>query len=328
MFDPATNRHFFYTELAKLIGAGFGIREAADLLLDSKLPAKQAALLQRLKAGLASGQSIAQSFAADPNVTDLEKSIIDAGERGGRLAPAFDHLADYFGMVSAARRQLIKGSIYPLVLLHIGVIFGIVPTALINGQSFASTIPQILLNLAILYAVAFGLFLAIRWIMKRATDHAAFDSALNRIPFIGKARRNMALARFAKVYHICLLAGLSIKETVHTSIAAAHSGTLSRDGKALEKQAGDGGPIGPVFVISKGFPKAFSSSYLTAEEAGTLDKDLERWVAYFSNEAADSVKNLSAVLPKLFYFLIVLFVGWKIVNFYFNYFQVLDSIGN
>src|SRR6476660_6224434 len=109
MFHRSTHKHLFYAELAKLVEAGFGVREAGKILHDTRLPAPQQRLLHLMQSGLEDGKSIAASFSEDPSlVSDLECSIIAAGERGGRLAPAFQHLADYFQLLASARSEAVK----------------------------------------------------------------------------------------------------------------------------------------------------------------------------------------------------------------------------
>ena len=99
--NPA-QKHLFYSEVAKLLEAGFGIREAAGVLAENRLPKAQAALLEELHQGLDAGKSISESLTGNTKtVSDLERSIIHAGERGGRLAPAMRHLADYFGLLAS-----------------------------------------------------------------------------------------------------------------------------------------------------------------------------------------------------------------------------------
>ena len=49
MTSNATHKHLFYSEMAKLLEAGFDIRKAADVLKDTRLPAQQEALLKDLK---------------------------------------------------------------------------------------------------------------------------------------------------------------------------------------------------------------------------------------------------------------------------------------
>lgn len=328
MAFPPAQKHLFYTELAKLVEAGFGIRDAGRAMLDTRLPASQAALLRSMDARLEAGQSIAEAFGADqPEITDLERRILAAGERGGRLGPAFQHLADYFGMLATARRDFRQSMVYPLVLLHLGVFVAVVPSALMSGEGdFGSITRDFILSLLVLYALGGLVVFVLRRILNAAPENAAIDRLLHRLPVIGRARRAMAMARFTKVYHIGLLAGLSMRETVEAASLASHSGILREAGRQLTDALKEGGALGPEFVKCGAFPPAFARSYATAEEAGGLDKDLARWAKVFHEDAARGAKAVSGVMPKLLYALVVAFVLWKVFTFYSGYYGAIDRI--
>ncbi|NJM36617.1 MAG: hypothetical protein HC845_01380 [Akkermansiaceae bacterium] len=330
MTSNATHKHLFYTEMAKLLEAGFDIRKAATVLMDTKLPSAQAALLKNLHVGLESGQSITESFSKDTkSISELERNIIGAGERGGKLAPAFQHLADYFGMVASTRWEMIKGMLYPLLVLHMGILVGTVPAALMRGnKNSAEILSSLLLTLLIIYAIGFAIYLAIRVILKLAPENALLDRLINRIPWIGKARRNMAMARFCKVYHSCILAGITISESAELAAAAAQSGAIREAGVHLVATAKAGNALGPEFLGNPDFPKAFARSYATGEEAGTLDKDLGRWAKVFQDDAESSAKTASTMIPKVLYFIILLLIAWQIISAYSSYYGRLDNIGN
>ena len=51
MTSNATHKHLFYSEMAKLLEAGFDIRKAAAVLMDTQLPAPLAAMLKELNHG-------------------------------------------------------------------------------------------------------------------------------------------------------------------------------------------------------------------------------------------------------------------------------------
>ncbi len=329
MTSQATHKHLFYTEMAKLLEAGFDIRKAAAVLLDTQLPAAQAEMLKGLNEGLAAGESITASFSKNPAlISELERNLIGAGERGGKLAPAFQHLADYFGMVASTRAEAVKSMIYPIVVLHMGLFIGIVPTAMMKGEaSTGSIFLSVIFSLVILYVGAFFLFMAVRALLKAAPTSAALDRQINRFPWVGKARQNMAMARFCKVYHSCVLAGISMEETVTLATHASQSGIIRESGKHLIQTAKSGNPLGPEFLADPAFPKAFARSYATGEEAGTLDTDLARWAKRFQDEAETSAKTLAVMLPKVLYFLILGFVAWRIIGFYGAYYSGLEQIG-
>jgi type II secretory pathway component PulF len=326
MTANTADKHLFYSEMAKLLDAGFDIRKAAAVLQDTRLPAPQAALLSNLNRGLEAGESIAVAFGK--RLTDIERAIIGAGERGGKLAPAFQHLADYFGMLASARREVVRGMIYPLVVLHLGVFIGIVPAALMKGGTTSTEILGSLVGaLLIVYAAGYCVFAGIRALLQRAPENPGIDRLVNRLPGIGKARRNLAMARFCKVYHSCVLAGISMSETAGLASEASQSGVIREAGAKLVKAAVAGSALGPRFMADYAFPKAFARSYSTGEEAGTLDKDLARWSKLFQDDAESSVKRVSVMIPKLLYFLVLGFAAWKIAGFYSDYYGALEQIG-
>lgn len=329
MNSQATHKHLFYGEMAKLLEAGFDIRKAAAVLMDTKLPPAQAELLKDLNAGLEAGQSITAAFGKDTqNITNLERNIIGAGERGGKLAPAFQHLADYFGMVASTRGAAVKAMIYPIIVMHMGVVISVASGALMGRMGIGDVLIQMLVTLASLYVVGFLIFLTVRALLKMAPTHVGVDTLLNRLPWIGKARRNLAMARFCKVYHSCILAGISMNETVLLASDASQSAVVRQAGEKLAKAAKAGEALGPYFMKDSAFPMAFSRSYSTGEEAGTLDKDLGNWSKLFQDDAESTAKTASVMVPKVFYYLILLFVAWKIISFYSGYFTMLENIGN
>ncbi len=321
-------KHSFYYEMSKLLEAGFGVRQAGRVVLDTKPPAAQAAMLRAMDAGLEQGKTIVEAFGtAGFGITDLEKGIVGAGERGGRLAQAFRHLADYFELLAQARRDIIQSLIYPLILLHLGVLASVVPGGLMQGRGTGEIVLSLILSLGALYlGLAIAGFLA-ALILRAAPSNAVVDRWLNRIPLIGGARRNMAMARFTKVYHTGVLAGLPMVETVTMAADASHSGIIRAAGKTLAARAAAGEFLGPGFVDSSAFPSAFARSYATAEEAGGLDKDLERWSKVYQEDAVRGSKAVAVALPKIFYGIVLIFVAWKIIGFYSGYAEMLDNIG-
>ena len=319
----AAQKHLFYTEIAKLLEAGFGIREAGRAMLDTRLPGLQADLLRRMDADLEAGKSITDAFGSGM-ITSLERSLIGAGERGGRMAPAFQHLADYFGMLASARREALAAMAYPAFLLHLGLFVGVLAPGLMRGDGMAEVAREFVLLLLALYAVGFVAWFGVRAMLRSASGSTALDAILRRIPVLGGARRAMAMARFTKVYHTCLLAGLSMQETVETASEASHSATIRDAGRQLALALKGGGPLGPTMMSCGAFPSAFARSYATAEESGSLDKDLARWAAVYQEDAARGTKAAAGVISKGVYFAVLLFVAWTIISVYSG--AVLDPI--
>jgi hypothetical protein len=61
------------------------------------------------------------------------------------------------------------------------------------------------------------------------------------------------------------------------------------------------------------FPLSFVHSIATAEEAGTLDREMNSWAAAEMIEAQESLQVASSNwLPKIFYAGVVLYVAYRI----------------
>lgn len=319
--SPASKQQFYF-ELSKLLGAGFGIREAARMLEGHARPAASAGLLAGMLRGLDEGKSIAASLGDGGAVSRLELSILDAGERGGRLAGSMRHLADYFGLLASTRREMLRGLIHPVLALHLGIFISTVPTAMVSGGgSLPGMLGSFFLTLLGVYACVFLAFLGLRRLMVLARTHPGVDAFLRRVPCVGKARLHLAMAAFTRVYHTCLMAGIPMRETFASAARASQSGLIAAAASRIDATLAAGHPIGPALSAESAFPGDFSFSYATGEAAGTLDKDLDRWAEFHQAEAASSIRMAAVMIPRVAYFAVMLFVAWKIVGFFNGYYS-------
>ncbi len=326
---PFEERALLYTELAKLSSAGFPVSEAIDTIADTHPPEATMTLLMAAKSGLASQMSIGEAFASAEEVplTELEKSIIGASERGGVLEDGFGHLAEYFRMRDSAAKQIRRKMVYPLVLLHVAILIPIAPLMI------SSPNPKgvLLISLAILLGVYLLLFVIIvlgrRFAQKAETDPAA-ERKLACLPLVGSVRQNLSLARFTSVYRMHLLAGERIDESLRSAAAASRSGRIV---EAIEDRAipavQNGQPVGPVLAeYPQAFTPAFARGFITAEHSGSLDKDLLRWSERFQDGARTSMEKLAKHAPKYFYAFAAGIAIWQIYRLASLYFGLFDKV--
>ena len=137
----------------------------------------------------------------------------------------------------------------------------------------------------------------------------------------------MAMARFTKVYHTCLLAGLPMRETVASSAAASRSGTHP-PGRSPPRKRHSNWAARWARSSSPAAPSRPPSPAPTPppRKSGGLDKDLARWSLLYQEEASRATKALSMAVPKLFYALIVAFIVWKIISFWSGYYGMLEEL--
>lgn len=316
----AAERASLYRELGKLIGADFHFDRSLELLLSQKPGTERRAFLENLQRGLAEGWSIAEAVRrlnAD-RVGGLELSLIEAGERSGRLAESMNHLADYFEAQDRGMKQARAAMIYPLILVHLGVVLPEIPKAILSGEN---PVMKIGVTLLVLWIALLGGAMLWRWLSAQAVTHAGMDRLLNGLPIVGKVRKHWALARFAQVFHSGLLAALRMSDCTRMSGEASQSGSM----RAGALRAGDKIEAGETLSLSLagggGFPGMFVSGVATAEEAGTLDREMQRWSAVELESAKAALSRAATVLPMIGYGLVVVYVVWRIFEMATGYYS-------
>lgn len=318
-----SEKALLYRELTKLVGSDFHLDRSIQLLLNQNPSHARLTWLLGLQRGLGEGKNITESLTAhcDSFTSTLELALIDAGERSGRLADGFRHLARYFEAWDVATRQALGAMIYPLVLAHLGIVLPELPafvTASMQGGT--ASLRSLLMPLAVLWLILLSSFLLWRWLSRLGAASAAVDLWLGRIPLIGSVRRHWALARFAQVFHACLLASMRMTECMTLAGAASHSGLLRRASQDAARRIAAGETIAGAMADVHGFPLVFVHGTATAEETGTLDHEMNRWAASETIEAGDAVQRAAQWLPKIGYGLVVLYVAYRIISMMSGYY--------
>ena len=323
-----SQKHLLYLEIAKFLRAGVGIQKAVEALLKTRPSGFQTHVLRGIQSGLNRGESVAVAFAAlAPEISTLEQTLLKAGEKSGTLAVAMEHLGEYFGMLATMQKQSLQGLIYPFALLHLAVFSKSLPAV------FAAREPSMISNLMILmgplllvYCAAVFLFWGGRRVLALASTDSRVDRVLHLVPWVRSARMNVAMARFCRVYHGCLLAGMPVADTLRAAFDAAASGVLHGASGALFDSVKNGDLLGPAFLSEAAFPRTFSLVYSSGEAAGTLDKDLERLSEQFQAEAKQSMQAAGVAGPKLITLAVMAYAIYKIASFYGAYFSAMRSV--
>jgi type II secretory pathway component PulF len=310
-----------YRELAKLTQADFHLDRSVALLLSQKTAPASRTFLEGLKRGLEEGKSLSEAIRTHNQhvVSGLDLALMEAGERSGRLSAAFNHLARYYASADGAAKQVRGAMIYPLILLHLAIILPELPSAIVetDGPGF---IPKVLLSFALLWAAVAGVWVLWRWLSQKALTSAIVDTWLNRVPWIGPARRHWALSRFCQVFHAGLLAGLRMSEICRLAGGAAQSGSIHAGGEVAARCIEAGETLSMGMAEAGVFDPLFVNSVATAEEVGKLDEEMARWTTAETISAAQAMEKASLWLPKMGYFLVVLFVGYRIISMVQGYY--------
>lgn len=218
----------FTRELSVMLGAGEAIDGALRFLAAESGRQRVARVVERLRADLRDGSSLANALARHPaSFSGTYVGLVRAGEAAGKLALTLDQLA---GMLERERRMsatVQTALLYPglLLLTAIGstglILGGVLPQfADLFAQSGAQ-LPQstlMLMNLgnwvaesgAVMLILTLLGILAAAQAMRWAPARRLIDSAALRAPVLGRFTREVVAARLTRVLGTLLESGVPL----------------------------------------------------------------------------------------------------------------------
>jgi len=256
----------------------------------------------------------------------FDSALLQAGEQSGRLPACFTLLAGHYQRNAALLRKTISSLIYPALLLHMAVFIGPLPEFVRSWNVFAYLAKTVGVLIPLYGGVTFVMIAmqgqhGERW-------RSLIEALLRRVPLLGKARRNLALARLASALEALITAGVNIIEAWELAATASGSPALRRTVARWKPDLLSGLTPAEAVRNSGEFPELFANLYHTGEVTGSLDDTLRRLHTLYQSEGERQLTAVAEWTPKLIYFGVVLFVAWQVIRFYLGYFQQIDRAIN
>lgn len=319
-------KQIFFTQLAQLLRAGKALPGAAETLARSANTRIRAAA-RRLRRLLEEGLTAGEAFdALRPTFGALERSTLSALARSGRLEVGLNRLADYFGVLARARTTIATQSVYPLVLLHLGIVAANVPL-LVSPGGMPAFVRAMVFALVIFYGALLLLALFVPALDRSGARDASLDAALRRMPLIGKARRALAVSRFCGTLDIQLDAGVNVIESLQVAARASQSGLLYRLAQRGIERLRDGQSLADALSGGRGaLPADAIDAIMVAEQSGDLHRALPRLQAEYEEEGLRRLRSAAAWMPKILYSVVVIYLGYSAISAYLGYLKAASSI--
>lgn len=322
-----SQRAEFYQQLGQLTAAGVGLPQAIELQHRSPPAGSFRGPLAIVTGRLADGATFHEALQSTGRwLPAFDSALLQAGEQSGRLPACFTLLAGHYQRNAALFRKTISALIYPALLLHMAVFIGPLPELVRSWNLFAYLAKTIGILIPLYGAVAFVMVAmqgqhGERW-------RSFIEALVRRVPLLGKARRNLAIARLASALEALITAGVNIIEAWELAATASGSPALCRTVARWKPDLLSGLTPADTVRNSSEFPELFANLYATGEVTGSLDDTLRRLHTLYQSEGERQLTAVAEWTPKLIYFGVVAFVAWQVIRFYLGYFQQIDRAIN
>lgn len=313
------HRAELYNQLSQLTAAGIGLLQALEMQRRSP-PARSfreplSRWIERLHQGSTFGEAVQSTGHWLPA---FDAALLQAGERSGRLPACFKLLSNYYQERARLTRQILSDLAYPLFLFHFAIFIGPIPDLFKSG----SVIPYLVQTLGVLLPIYVLVALLIYATQGQHGERwrALIETIMRGIPILGKARRNLALARLAAALEALITAGVSIVEAWELAATASGSPALRRAVVSWTPQVLAGQTPAEAASQSPEVPELFANMYHTGEVTGQLDDTLHRLHTLYQEEGTAQLRLIAEWTPKLIYFGIMLMIAYRVISFWSGYY--------
>ena len=319
-------RSELYHQLGVTISAGLTIHQALEHIKKNPPSRSLRPMVTEWLDHLLEGHPVVESLRLMGNwMPSFDLALLEAGEQSGRLDACFKLLAIYYQERAQMARQVISDLMYPLFIFHLSIVLFAFINFIQPGGTAFRFVATILGVFVPLYAGVFCLMYACqgrrgeRW-------RSAIENILRPVPFLGTARRDLALARLAAALEALLNAGVGIIGAWELAATASGSPAYRRAVQSWRVPLEQGATPSELVSQSPGFPDIFRNLYHTGEASGKLDETLGRLHTLYQEEGSRKMRMVAQWTPRLIYLGITCFVGFRIIAFYTGYFHQIDQI--
>lgn len=313
LFRPISLRAlaYFYRQLATMEDSGLTPAAAISTVQEQFSNAEFQGILGTILTGVEEGRSISEGMEKFPHVfTPFQSSLVRAGETGGTLSESYRRLADHLERAAQIRERLLLSLIYPVLILHVGVIILSFVTFLRSGLGPALLFG--LLTLGPIYLVTLGITL----VHRRLRMNEGWDLLIFRIPWVGPVRKKLCLVNFTRTLGALLEGGVNVTLALEQAGDACGSASIRREALRASELLEGGRGLAEAFVASLIFPPIILQMIDVGEKSGRIPETLSKTSEVLEDEATHAIAVLTKVLPLAIFLLIAGFLAFWIISFY------------
>lgn len=269
---------------------------------------------RRLFQALQATGSVSQAFRT-ANFPESDAAVIEAGEATGRLEHVYQELEQYYTQLAAARQQVIAKSLYPVVVLHLGVLLLSIPPVIISGKGIGGYLQSVLPVLVCVYIAGFLLWAAWKVICLLVATNSLAARIILAVPVLGGFLLNWTSWKYSSVLSLYVRAGGGLFRAVESAGNSCRNAVLREASMgALNMVRQRGMSLSEAFLAQRAIPETLERAIEVGEHSGRLDEETIRAADIFKTRTLQRLERFGEWAPKILYFAIVLYVGWQIIS--------------
>lgn len=317
--------------LEQLDRAGVPLHESLADIRDTTESPRLRDVLTSVYESVKNGTVLSAAFAEHPKVFNkVFVGLIAAGEKTGKLADSFEHLAEHMKWVNDIRRKIKKAVRYPAVLLVvISIVISIlmlfvVPKLIdfILSQGFAipwHTKALIFVSEGfqhywyLMFGVPIMVFFTLALIYKKVPEFAyRVDSVLLKLPVFGPVIRKIDMARFTHFFALMFNSGIDILDSLEAAKEVVKNRVLKESVQYVKNNVTEGGSLTTSLRLSSQFPNLVIRMFKVGEDSGNMKEALENVNFFYDREVNDAVDSVVGMIQPALTVVMGVIIFWVV----------------
>ena len=334
----------FYRQFATMVNAGLTLVSSLDILIEQVENKTLSSVIKTIKSDVEAGSTLADAFAKQPQVfSEINVSMIRAGEIGGVLDEILNKIADLMEKEYALRQKIKSAMAYPTFIAGAAVIMAIFLLTFVLPQfvgvfaQYGGELPA-LTNLLVVLTKLFSQYWYLFFItfaaivfaflayIKTPNGKLNFDKFKLSAPIFGEINRKTAVARFTRILGTLIKSGVPILEALKVSSNAIGNLVISFAVTNAKTKIKEGQSISGPLAASGVFPPMVTQMIMVGEESGELEEMLINVAKFYDEEVDRSVERLTSIIEPVMMVFIALTVGVMIIAMYLPIFNMINLI--
>ncbi|MCL5772890.1 MAG: type II secretion system F family protein [Firmicutes bacterium] len=315
----------FFRQMATMINAGLTANRMVVALESQSSDKLLVNILREIEPKLSAGYSLSDALSLYPDIfSEFTINMIRAGEVGGMLEVRLKDLADYLEKTYKYRMKVISKLVYPAILFHAGIFLP--PLFLLFTQGMGAYIKATLGIIIPVYALAAGVYVAIKILSGSSGVLLTIDTILLGVPILGGFIKKLAITKFIRAFADLYEAGISLSDALSSSAKACGNLYMANKFLSLTRTVGTAATLTQAMRGLRLFPEMVLQMMETGEESGNVSSMLKKVNEYMETELEESSNRFLTVLPVIMLFIMGIYTGVIMFNFFKNLYSPLNEL--
>jgi general secretion pathway protein F len=304
-------------QLATLLGAGLTVEQTLNALIEQSEAEPQRQLFAGIRSDVLAGQSLARALGNQSRVfPELYRTLVDAGEKSGKLPEVLLRLADYTEDRDALRGKVQLAFVYPILISVVaiaivgGLLTYVVPQVVQVFQNTNQALPWLTRALIWLsdvlrsgwyvwLAILIGAALGARALLQIPAIRTRWQRLVLRLPLVGPLYRGLNTARLASTLAILVGSKVPLLTALRAGGGVVTNIPMREALEQAAQRVQEGASLSRALGTSKLFPALMVHMIASGESSGRLAEMLERTSTQQTRELERRVGAMVALLEPI-----------------------------